>query len=59
VKTTKLTVLLGAAALTALATVANAQTKSLDRAALLKLADDYFAALLAHDARKVPHASEL
>ena len=58
-KTTKLTGLLGAAALVALANVAHAQGNTLDRAALLKLADDYFAALLTHDPRKVPLAGDV
>lgn len=58
-KTHNLAALLAAAALAAFASVANAQPKGLDRAALLKLADDYFAALLAHDPRKVPLASDV
>ena len=58
-KTTTLTALLAAAALAAFASVAHAQGGTLDRAALLKLADDYFAALLAHDPRKVPLASDV
>ncbi|HET7132464.1 MAG TPA: hypothetical protein VFJ95_09460, partial [Gammaproteobacteria bacterium] len=58
-KITKLTSLLAVAALTAFASFAHAQTGTLDRAALLKLANDYFAALLAHDPRKVPLASDV
>ncbi len=52
---------LAAAALTALAAVAQAAdtAKPLDRAALIKLANDYFGALLAHDPGKVPLASDL
>jgi hypothetical protein len=60
---TKLTAWLSAAALAALAGAAFAQGagagKPLDRPALIKLADDYFAALLAHDPRKVPLASDV
>ncbi|MEY4760330.1 MAG: hypothetical protein RLZZ200_186 [Pseudomonadota bacterium] len=37
---------------------AMAATVTLDRAALLKLADDYFAALVAHDPRRVPFAPD-
>jgi hypothetical protein len=55
---TRLTGLLCAAALTAVAGFAHAQNGALDRAALLKLADDYFAALAAHDPSKVPFASD-
>ncbi len=57
----KLTAWLGAAALAALAGMAQAAgaDKSLDRAGLIKLADDYFAALVAHDPRKVPLASDV
>ena len=56
----KLTAWLGAAAL-ALAGVAQGADagKPLDRAALMKLADDYLAALVAHDPGKVPLASDV
>jgi hypothetical protein len=50
---------LGVAALAALAGLAQAAAPAagqLDRAALMKLADDYFAALVAHDPRKVSFA---
>lgn len=59
--TTKLTPWLGAVAMVALAGLAYAAgaDKPLDRAGLIKLADDYFAALVAHDPRKVSLASEL
>jgi hypothetical protein len=59
--TTKLTAWLFSAALAALAGDAYAASadKALDRAALIKLADDYFAALVAHDPRKVSLAPEL
>jgi hypothetical protein len=58
---TKLTAWLGAVALAALAGMAPAAgaAKVLDRPGLIKLADDYFAALLAHDPRKVPLASDV
>src|SRR6478752_4205846 len=50
-------------ALVALTGVAQAQGaaggKALDRDGLIKLANDYFAALLAHDPRKVPLASDV
>lgn len=60
----RLTTWLAAGALAALATltgVAQAADagKSLDRAGLIKLADDYFAALLAHDPKKAPLASDV
>ncbi len=51
---------LGIAALAALAGLAQAAAPAagqLDRAALLKLADDYFAALVAHDPKKLPLAA--
>ncbi len=52
-----------ATAFIALAGVAHAQGagtgKPLDRDGLIKLANDYFAALLAHDPRKVPLASDV
>lgn len=59
--TGKLTACLAAAALTAMASMAPAfgAEKALDRAGLIKLADDYFAALVAHDPRKVPLASDV
>jgi hypothetical protein len=59
--TTKLTAWLFSAALAALAGDAYAASadKALDRGALIKLADDYFAALVAHDPRKVSLAPEL
>jgi hypothetical protein len=58
---TKLTTLLRAAALTALAGIAQAAAadKTLDRPGLIKLADDYIAALVAHTPAKVPLASDL
>jgi hypothetical protein len=37
---------------------AAAAATMLDRAALLKLADDYFAALVAHDAKRLPFAAD-
>ena len=58
---TKRVAWLAAVALTALAAVAQAAdtAKPLDRAALIKLANDYFVALLAHDPGKVPLASDV
>jgi hypothetical protein len=58
---TKLTAGLAVAALAAFAGLAHAADagKPLDRAALIKLANDYVAALVAHDAGKVPLASDL
>jgi hypothetical protein len=58
---TKLTAWLAAAALAALAGMAQAAgaDKTLDRAALNKLADDYFVALVAHDPGKAPLASDV
>ena len=58
---TKLTAWLGAAALAALAGLASAAStdKALDRAGLIKLADDYFPALVAHDPGKGSLAFEL
>jgi hypothetical protein len=52
---------LAAAALIVLAGVAQAADsgKPLDRAALIKLANDYFGALLAHDPGKAPLASDV
>jgi hypothetical protein len=57
----KLTVWLSAAVLAALAGVAHGAgaEKTLDRAGLIKLADDYFAALAAHDSGRVPLASDV
>src|SRR5687768_8365020 len=52
----------GVAALALLAGVAHAAAaadKTLDRPALIKLADDYLSALVAHDAKKVPLASDV
>jgi hypothetical protein len=60
--TTKVTAWLATAALAAaLASLAHAAgaDKALDRPGLIKLADDYFAALVAHDPGKVSLASEL
>ena len=51
---TKLTGLLALAVLTATAGAALAAGASLDRAALLKLADSDFGALVAHDPARVP-----
>ena len=58
---TKLTAWLGAAALAVLAGTAQAAApdKTLDRAGLMKLADDYFVALVAHDPGKAPLASDV
>jgi len=56
----KRTAWLGAAVLVAVSGMASASgDKPLDRAGLIKLADDYFAALVAHDPRKVPLASDI
>jgi hypothetical protein len=49
---------LGAMACVAVATAAQAASAPLDRAALLKLADSYVVALVAHDASKVPLAPD-
>jgi hypothetical protein len=58
---TKRTAWLGAAALATLVgmTQAAAADKSLDRAGLIKLADDYVAALVAHDPGKASLASDV
>jgi hypothetical protein len=60
---TKVAAWLAVAAFAALCAVAHAQGSgaggSLDRAALIKLADDYLAALVAHDPRKVPLAPDV
>lgn len=60
-KNTKRTARLAAVAFTVLAGLAQAADsgKPLDRAALIKLANDYFAALLAHDPGKAPLASDV
>ena len=57
----RLTVWLGAAALAAIAGMAQGAgaEKTLDRTGLIRLADDYFAALVAHDPGKVPLASDV
>lgn len=52
---TKLSPWLGALALALTAGTAQSAEATLDRAALLKLADDYLAALVAHDPTKVPY----
>ncbi|HTY94433.1 MAG TPA: hypothetical protein VMC02_11130 [Steroidobacteraceae bacterium] len=56
---TKLNVWLGALAVALMAGAAQAATAALDRAALLKLADSYLAALVAHDPGKVPLATDV
>jgi hypothetical protein len=53
-KTMRLNMWLGAMALTAITGMAHAADATLDRGALLKLADTYLDALVAHDPRKVP-----
>jgi hypothetical protein len=58
VNRTKLTVWLGVLALALLVGTAQAANAMLDRAALLKLADTYLAALVAHDPSKLPFASD-
>src|SRR6185295_1898791 len=57
----KLNARLAAVALAVLAGTAQAAAadKPLDRPALIKLADDYLAALVAHDPRKVALASDV
>ena len=50
---------MGAIALAAMAGMAQAADAALDRAALLKLADTYLAALVAHDPGKVPLAGDV
>jgi hypothetical protein len=52
-------ILLGAAALALIAGIVQAADAGLDRAALLKLADDYLSALVAHDPGKAPLAGEV
>jgi hypothetical protein len=56
---TKLNVWLGAIALAVIAGTAQAADAVLDRTALLKLADAYLAALVAHDPGKVPLAADV
>ena len=51
--------LLGAIALFAEAAMMQAADAGLDRAALLKLADDYLAAMVAHDPGKAPLAGDV
>ena len=58
-KTKKLYIWLCAIALAAMTVMAQAADAGLDRAALLKLADDYLAALVAHDPGKVPLAGDV
>lgn len=55
---TKLNLLLGAIALGLTVSTAQSADATLDRAALLKLADSYLAALVVHDPSKVPLASD-
>ena len=50
---------LGAIALFVMTGIAQAADAGLDRAALLKLADTYFDALVAHDPGKVPYAADV
>jgi hypothetical protein len=56
---TRLRASLVAATLAAMTGAAQAADAQLDRAALLKLADSYFAALVAHDTSKVPLAADV
>ena len=56
---TKLNFRLGTIALALLAGSAQAANATLDRAALLRLADTYIAALVAHDPGKVPLAADV
>ncbi|MET0280846.1 MAG: hypothetical protein ABW278_06925 [Steroidobacteraceae bacterium] len=58
-KGTSIKALAGAALLACAAGAAQAASAPLDRAALLKLGDDYLAALVAHDAGKVPLAANV
>src|SRR5512135_1778992 len=51
--------LLGAIALFAAPAMMPAADAGLDRAALLKLADDYLAAMVAHDPAKAPFAGDV
>jgi hypothetical protein len=55
----KLAVCLGAMALAMIAGTVQASDAVLDRAALLKLADNYLAALVAHDPSRVPLAADV
>jgi hypothetical protein len=55
---TKLNVWLGVMAVALLAGTCHAANAMLDRAALLNLADTYLAALVAHDASRLPFASD-
>ncbi len=55
----KLTGWMGAGLLAVMAGTANAADAGLDRAGLLKLADNYFAALVAHNPAGVPLASDI
>src|SRR5262245_11952562 len=55
----KRTAWLATAAIGALVTVTQASAADLDRAALIKLANDYFAAVVAHDPGKAPLASNV
>jgi hypothetical protein len=57
-KKTTLCAGLGALALTVLAGAAHAADSTMDRGALLELADNYLASLVAHDPRKVPLAND-
>ena len=58
-KRKNLNICLGAIALCLMAGLAQAADAGLDRAALLKLADTYLAALVAHDPGKVPLAGDV
>jgi len=58
-KRMKLCIWMGAITLVAIAWMAHAAGAALDRAALLKLADTYLAALVAHDPGKVPLAGDV
>jgi hypothetical protein len=58
-KRKKLYIKLGAIALAVIAGMVQAADTGLDRAALLKLADTYLAALVAHDPGKVPLAGDV
>ncbi len=58
-KTKKLYVCLVAIAMTAMVGMAQAADAGLDRAALLKLADTYLAALVAHDPGKAPLSGDV
>jgi hypothetical protein len=58
VNRTKLNVWLGVLALSLLVGTCQAANATLDRPALLKLADSYLAALVAHDSSKLPFAGD-